>query len=104
MPNRNYITGRRYEYKVRDTWREKGYTAFRSAGSHSPYDVVALGLDNNHDAWEEVSIVKGVEYRQIITPVIGYAIQCKRRKLPTSTPARAKQSNHSKNPRVAPRS
>jgi hypothetical protein len=102
MPNRNYITGRRFEYKVRDTWRSRGYTAFRSAGSHSPYDVVALqpcGESSVH-----IENHRGIEYRTIVTPITGYAIQCKRRKLPTPKPARAKQSNHSKDPRVAPRS
>jgi len=42
MPNRNYIKGRRKEYKVVSRAREKGYLAFRSAGSHSPIDVVVI--------------------------------------------------------------
>ncbi len=44
MPNRNYEKGRRKEYKIVN--REKGYgnIAFRSAGSHSPIDVVSIDV------------------------------------------------------------
>ena len=101
MPNKNYITGRRFEYKVRDEWRAKGYVALRSAGSHSPYDVIAL--QPRDESSVHIEIHRGIEYRTIVTPITGYAIQCKRRKLPTPKPTSAKQSNHSKDPRMAPR-
>ena len=39
----NYDRGRETEYKICDALREAGYIAQRSAGSHSPWDVVALG-------------------------------------------------------------
>lgn len=42
MPNKNYIKGRRKEYKIVNQCKEKGFIAFRSAGSHSPVDVVAI--------------------------------------------------------------
>jgi Holliday junction resolvase len=45
MPNRNYINGRRKEYKVVHAFKDKGFTALRSAGSHSPIDVVAINPD-----------------------------------------------------------
>lgn len=82
MPNKNYINGRRHEYAVRDHWKQHGYTALRSAGSHSPYDVVAL-KPYNHVAEPYINKYtrRGVEYTEYVTPVIGYAIQCKRRKL-----------------------
>ena len=80
MPNKNYITGRRFEYKVRDEWRAKGYVALRSAGSHSPYDVIALQPCDEYSVHTEIHL--GIEYRTIVTPITGYAIQCKRRKLP----------------------
>lgn len=44
MPNKNYLKGRRKEYKVVHNERDKGCIAFRSAGSHSPIDVVSINL------------------------------------------------------------
>jgi hypothetical protein len=42
MPNRNYISGRAYEYKVKRHWESQGYVVLRSAGSRGPFDLVAL--------------------------------------------------------------
>ena len=43
MPNKNYIKGRRKEYKVCKQLKEDGFDiAQRSAGSHSPVDVFAV--------------------------------------------------------------
>jgi Holliday junction resolvase len=42
MPNKNYVKGRRKEYQIVNDLRTLGYLAFRSAGSHSPVDVVAI--------------------------------------------------------------
>lgn len=42
MPNRNYNKGRAYEYKIKKRYEKLGYTVFRSAGSHSPADLVAV--------------------------------------------------------------
>ena len=42
MPNKNYIKGRRKEYYIKDKFQMLGYLCFRSAGSHSPVDVVAI--------------------------------------------------------------
>ena len=41
MPNKNYERGRQAEYRVIQELREQGYTAIRTAGSHSCADVVA---------------------------------------------------------------
>lgn len=41
MPNRNYQRGRRYEYKVMRDLEECGYHAYRTAGSHGAFDVIA---------------------------------------------------------------
>jgi len=46
MPNKNYIKGRRKEYKVVNEAKAKGLISFRSAGSHSPIDVVIIDLGN----------------------------------------------------------
>lgn len=42
MPNKNYLKGRRKEYKICNNLKAKGYIAQRTAGSHSPFDVIAI--------------------------------------------------------------
>lgn len=42
MPNRNYINGRAREYKVKWALERLGMISFRSAGSHSPIDVIGI--------------------------------------------------------------
>jgi Holliday junction resolvase len=42
MSNKQYVKGRRKEYKVVNQAKAKGQLAFRSAGSHSPVDVVII--------------------------------------------------------------
>ena len=42
MPNKNYLKGRRKEYKIVNKFKEKGLIAQRTAGSHSPFDVIAI--------------------------------------------------------------
>jgi len=44
MPNKNYLKGRKKEYKVLKECRAKGHIALRSAGSHSPIDIVDINL------------------------------------------------------------
>ncbi len=46
MPNPNYVKGRRKEFKVVNQEKEIGNLAFRSAGSHSPIDVVSIDVEN----------------------------------------------------------
>ena len=47
MPNKQYIIGRRKEYKVISQLKKEGFKlAQRSAGSHSPVDIWAV----NHTA------------------------------------------------------
>jgi len=49
MPNSNYIKGRRKEYKVCKQLKEKGFDiAQRTAGSHSPFDIVAVDIKGKH--------------------------------------------------------
>ncbi len=42
MPNKNYIKGKNYEQELVRTAKKDGFLAFRSAGSHSPIDVVII--------------------------------------------------------------
>lgn len=47
MPNKNYESGRRYEYKIVHSLKKAGFDiVFRSAGSHGPIDVVAIDTSN----------------------------------------------------------
>ncbi len=46
MPNPNYIKGRRKEYAICKALKEQGFDiAQRTAGSHSPIDVIAISKD-----------------------------------------------------------
>lgn len=40
--NKNYAKGRRLEYKILKQERDAGKIALRSAGSHSPIDIVSV--------------------------------------------------------------
>lgn len=42
MPNPKYIKGRKKEYSIVKREKEKGRLAFRTAGSHSPIDVISI--------------------------------------------------------------
>lgn len=50
MPNRSYIRGRHFEYRVRDFLRKRGYLVLRQARSSFP-DLYAIKLnkDSRHD-------------------------------------------------------
>jgi len=46
MPNKNYVKGRRKEYKICDELRAQGWDIVqRTAGSHSPIDVIAINQE-----------------------------------------------------------
>ena len=43
MGNKNYVKGRRKEYKIVNDFKEKGFEiSQRTAGSHCPFDVIAI--------------------------------------------------------------
>lgn len=42
MANRNYTSGRRFEYEVATRYREEGYEVMRTAGSHGLFDLIAI--------------------------------------------------------------
>lgn len=46
MTNSHYRKGRRKEYKIVQQEKNLGRLAFRSAGSHSPIDVVSIDRKN----------------------------------------------------------
>ena len=42
MVNKNYEAGRRFEYTIKKALEKLGWIAIRSAGSHSPFDIIAI--------------------------------------------------------------
>lgn len=40
--NRNYAKGVRFERKRKAAWEKKGYVVLRTAGSHGPWDLIAI--------------------------------------------------------------
>lgn len=42
MPNKNYKRGRAKEYRIKKQLEHEGWFVIRSAGSHSPVDLIAL--------------------------------------------------------------
>ncbi len=42
MPNKNYLRGVAIERKAKDLLEILGYTVIRSAGSHGPWDLIAV--------------------------------------------------------------
>ena len=42
MANKNYLRGVRLEREVQKIFRDAGWTAIRTAGSHSPWDVILV--------------------------------------------------------------
>ncbi len=42
MSNKNYIKGVRLEREVVNLFKAHGYIAMRTAGSHSPFDVILI--------------------------------------------------------------
>ena len=42
MPNKNYNSGRSFEYRIKKWLEERGWLCCRTAGSHSPFDIIAM--------------------------------------------------------------
>lgn len=40
--NKNYNSGRKFEYRVKKYLEKEGYYVMRSAGSKSPFDLIAI--------------------------------------------------------------
>ena len=56
MPNKNYVRGRNFEYKVKKAYEEAGYLVFRTAGSHSPADLIAFPPLGKITEWQPILI------------------------------------------------
>ena len=44
MPNKNYLNGRRKEYKIKREFEKLGYIVLRTAGSHGFADLIAIEI------------------------------------------------------------
>lgn len=42
MPNSHYVSGRKKEWRVQKELEQNNYLTFRTAGSHTPVDVLAF--------------------------------------------------------------
>lgn len=42
MPNKHYLRGRAFEYQIKKLLQDNGFTVTRAAGSHSPFDLIAV--------------------------------------------------------------
>ena len=42
MPNKNYLRGVRFEREVMKIFEKEGFVVMRTAGSHSPFDVILV--------------------------------------------------------------
>jgi Holliday junction resolvase len=63
MANKKYQKGVRLERKVVNEARAAGCIAFRSAGSHSPFDVVILDLEKKKIAFIQCKAGQWDEYK-----------------------------------------
>lgn len=75
MPNKNYVSGRNFEYKVRDYLVSKGYLVIRSAGSKGVADLVAIKKIEHHNTLSRPTGIESILRPHIIhRPIL---IQCK---------------------------
>ena len=56
MSNKNYVRGRNFEYKIKKKYEKKGYIVFRTAGSHSVADLIAIPKLEKIDEWNPILI------------------------------------------------
>ncbi len=81
MPNANYLRGRRYEYEVKKRWTSETHKALRTAGSHGAYDIIAYDVRELGKVETTREVRRGYEYISYITPLRGFGIQCKVKKI-----------------------
>lgn len=48
MPNRSYRKGASFEYQVKKFYEKADFMVFRTAGSHSPIDLIAISRYSGH--------------------------------------------------------
>lgn len=63
----NYERGRALEYKIKAQLEEQGYAVMRSAGSHGPYDLIALDRTGKVRFIQLKRKASGEEVRDVVT-------------------------------------
>lgn len=64
MPNRNYVKGANFEREVKKFYEGLGYLVFRTAGSHSPADLIAFPPLSKIEEWNPILIqCKAVKHK-----------------------------------------
>jgi Holliday junction resolvase len=48
VPNKNYQKGRRFEYRVKKFFEKENKLVMRTAGSHSPFDLIAMTVNHTY--------------------------------------------------------
>ena len=73
MSNRNYINGRNFEYVVKKKLESKGWTVWRTPGSRSKADLIAMKRING---MKQIETVGGYMYQEDIGSQV-QLVQCK---------------------------
>lgn len=61
MPNKKYQRGVRFEREVQQIFKEHGFKTMRTAGSHSPWDVVLVKEAENEGGVKKIAYVAFVQ-------------------------------------------
>ena len=67
MVNKNYLRGVRLEREVQKIFRDAGWVAVRTAGSHSPWDII---LVKRTDKLEKKLMIEFVAFVQCKTKLL----------------------------------
>ncbi|MFZ8804656.1 MAG: hypothetical protein ACO2PO_16970 [Candidatus Calescibacterium sp.] len=44
MPNKRYVSGRQFEYKIKQHLEKEGWKVFRTSGSHGLFDLIGIKI------------------------------------------------------------
>lgn len=58
MPNKNYIAGRKLEYKAKKELESNDWVVMRTAGSHGPFDLVCVDPEEEFILFIQVKSTK----------------------------------------------
>ena len=78
MPRSPYKRGARYEYYVKQLLEEKGYLVVRTAGSHGPFDLIAIDKEKREILLVQVTRRKylSAELKESLASLAGtYAVK-----------------------------
>ena len=58
IPNKNYNSGRNFEYRTKKYLEQKGYYVMRSAGSKTAFDLIAIPMVDNLPLWSHTLLIQ----------------------------------------------